>query len=314
MSELIETNAVELPAVADDASQPFGDSFASRLMRLEPGQMSQHLADYSERRNTFTQWLLSELEEGVHYGHPPGTEPEWQDRPDGRYFKMGRNWVHQSQWQPKQCLYKAGAQRICELLRLRPSYVACPEMAEMLSDETSRYVAVKCVLHDKDGASVCGEGHGSRGTRNMRGNCDIGNATMKMAEKSALINAILNTLSLSDIFTQDIDTPANQGPDTSGSPPEHNSAAPKRAARDNAVTGKHLKQLSDRWKKHFKVTDGDKEAEFEFRQWCEKATGINKDEVTKVRSWSQSQYRKAIAAIEDLEVPSIDVNEDEVPY
>jgi hypothetical protein len=99
-------------------------------------------------------------------------------------------------------LWKPGAEKICGMLGLIPRF---PNLAEYekatLRGEDIKVIILKCELHTGNGF-VAAEGTGARRVDQDRG--DI-NKSLKMAEKSAHIDATLRVAGLSELFTQDIE-------------------------------------------------------------------------------------------------------------
>ena len=128
------------------------------------------------------------MEEGVHYGRIPNT--------------------------PKPSLWKAGAEKICLLLRLDPQY----DSVETYEGDHLR-VKSKCTLWHIPTGQRFGSGEGSCSTRESKyayrkrggdrtANLDLPdqwNTVLKMGNKRSLIAAVLNVSATSDVFTQDLE-------------------------------------------------------------------------------------------------------------
>ena len=99
----------------------------------------------------------------------------------------------------KPSLSKAGSEKFLSLFNVQARFRKDDETWEMLG-RPAGVICYVCALYTKSGAFV-GEG---RGAREMRQDKDI-NKAIKMAQKSAQIDAILRTGSLSDYFTQDLE-------------------------------------------------------------------------------------------------------------
>lgn len=117
------------------------------------------------------------MQEGVHYGVIPGTQ--------------------------KPSLFKPGAEKLCLLFRLDAEY-------EILASETQDdYInyTVKCTLFNINSGKRAGSGIGSCNSKEKRyrkqAPRDVDNTLLKMAQKRALVAAVLNATGASDIFTQD---------------------------------------------------------------------------------------------------------------
>ncbi len=107
-------------------------------------------------------------------------------------------------------LFKAGAQKIANAFGLLQRFV----IESAIEDPTTPvfFYRVRCELVKiaQDGTEyIFTTGHGSANTmerRNGRNSAwDSANATLKMAEKRALVAAVLSVSGLSDMFTQDME-------------------------------------------------------------------------------------------------------------
>jgi putative heme iron utilization protein len=178
-AEKIEPQKIQSPA-------SFKDGF--QLLSVE--QQDVALTEYKKRRDHFRKWLLAQLDEGNHYGFPPGCEPKKTNR---------------KQWQAKPSLYKAGALFIAELLNVRANYESDMIAWEMMG-KPGGVIVRKCRLVNPSDGAFLGEGTGSYavGRKKMDDN-----AAMKMADKTAIVAAVINTFALSDLFTQDLETLKN---------------------------------------------------------------------------------------------------------
>jgi hypothetical protein len=211
--------------------------------------MMKGLAEYAERRRAFRDWLLAQLNEGVHFGIPPGCEPKTQVQANGEVWygvwQRGGSYTFYppSQWKPKPSLYKAGADFILDLMGARDEYESDLAAWEQLGKPAGTFVR-KCRLYSKQTGEFMGEGTGARRLGAKGG--DENNA-IKMADKAAKVAAVLNTWGLADLFTQDLE-------DKSTPPPAHDNPdadpnAPKADARGERVTPAQLKALVGEWRK-----------------------------------------------------------------
>ena len=131
-------------------------------------------------------------------------------------------------------MWKPGAEKICGMLGLIPRF---PNLAEYekaaLGAVDVKVIILKCELHTGNGF-VAAEGTGARRVDQDRG--DI-NKSLKMAVKSAHIDATLRVAGLSELFTQDIedmlqdkagkgDVPAGDANNNHPSPPAQPQPAP----------------------------------------------------------------------------------------
>ena len=185
----------------------FGENM--RLPAVE--QQRSMLAEYSERRTCFRQWLLGQLKQGIHFGFPPGCESRFDEQ--GNLLQFNRKtgqWlpVPKSQWQARPSLYKSGALFLVDLLRLKAEYTSDLDGWHMMGDPKGAFVRT-CTLFSARGEKIgCGTGVFSIGDKRMDAN-----AAMKMADKRALVAAVINSLAVcADLFTQDTEDLAQGKP------------------------------------------------------------------------------------------------------
>jgi hypothetical protein len=149
-------------------------------------------------RRALLKWVQSNLQAGIDYGqiHVVGKD-KCRLAGDGRADECldPRHWSKPSLWKP-------GAEKICGMLGLIPKF---PNLAEYekaaLGAVDIKVIILKCELHTGNGF-VAAEGTGARRVDQDRG--DI-NKSLKMAVKSAHIDATLRVAGLSELFTQDIE-------------------------------------------------------------------------------------------------------------
>lgn len=116
----------------------------------------------------------------------------------------------------KPTLYKAGAEKICQLMNLRPEFTLIKSIEDWTGkghdlEEPLFFYSYKCVLyHPKVGGQPVGEGTGSCNSleskyRGSNWRFDLVNTIDKMAVKRALVAAVVVSCGLSSYFTQDIE-------------------------------------------------------------------------------------------------------------
>lgn len=102
----------------------------------------------------------------------------------------------------KESLWKPGAEKICGMLGLRAIFPTLPDYEKAaIAGHEINHIILRCHLLDAQG-NVVADGVGARSVEKERGDL---NKALKMAEKSALIDATLRCAGLSEIFTQDIE-------------------------------------------------------------------------------------------------------------
>lgn len=150
-------------------------------------------AQLIERHKEVTALINEGLDKGVDYGIIPGTN--------------GKN-----------VLFKAGAERLCVAFGCHAEYRVVSSEADHdrenlygrgASKQTSigfyRYIIACDIIRD---GTVKGSGIGgcsSMESKYITRPRDVENTILKMAQKRALVAAVLNTFALSDRFTQDIE-------------------------------------------------------------------------------------------------------------
>ncbi|MGI9335755.1 MAG: hypothetical protein ACR2RL_21625 [Gammaproteobacteria bacterium] len=111
----------------------------------------------------------------------------------------------------KDTLFKPGAEKICGMLGLRVSYPTLPDYEQAaIGGQSIHTIILRCELLDASG-NVVAHGIGGRLVKDDYGNI---NKSLKMAAKSAHLDATLRCAGLSEMFTQDLDdmVPADAGP------------------------------------------------------------------------------------------------------
>jgi hypothetical protein len=143
---------------------------------IDPALLEGKIAHWTQMRVLLTDYIRQHMQEGIDY-----------------YTLMIGGKVS------KPSLSKAGSEKFLSLFNLQAQFRKDEETWEMLGHPAGVLCYV-CALYTKSGEFV-GEG---RGAREVAKDKDI-NKAIKMAQKSAQIDAILRTGSLSDYFTQDVE-------------------------------------------------------------------------------------------------------------
>lgn len=228
-------------------------------MSLSVPQMQTVLAEYEDRRHEFRKWLQSQLVEGVHYGYPPG---------------ISKSNADPRRWKGKPSLYKAGAEFIVDLMGIRSAFSTDLDAWKMLGEPQGTFIR-KCCLYSRANGELVGEGSGARkiGDKKM----DI-NASLKMADKAAVVAAVINAYGLSDLFTQDLedmdetDKPTIQG-----------------------VTVKELKELRAEWNSRNPDDANDRGA---FLAWCSSVTQVKMNVLDQPEGWKLVDLQACWAELE----------------
>lgn len=253
---------------AEPDERPVANDLRHAMMTLPVEQQDVMLAEYVVRRDNFRRWLMHQLEEGKHYGVPPGCEPK-QTNP--------------RQWQAQPSLYAAGADLLCDLLTLRAEYKADIDAWQQLGSKPG-YVVMICRLYSRANGTLIGEGRGARKEGQKGG--DLNNA-IKMAQKSAKVDAVLNCYGLRDMFTQDLEnlpTPHEN--------PEPNPSAPTAPPRGGApVSRDQCAALYAYWQQKY-PTEGKSEYELWVRGVARRGFAVFKS-----HEWTPNDYHACCRAL-----------------
>lgn len=152
---------------------------SSNPLDVPIADFSAALARRGDNRKALMQWVRASLKSGVDYGT----------------INIGGRPSKESLWKP-------GAEKICGMLGLRAIFPTLPDYEKAaISGQPIVNIILRCHLLDAQG-NIVADGVGARNVEKERGDL---NKALKMAEKSALIDATLRCAGLSEIFTQDIE-------------------------------------------------------------------------------------------------------------
>jgi hypothetical protein len=146
-----------------------------------------------ENRAALMEWIRAALVEGVDYGRIHVVSKD-----KCRAGKSCTNPAHFS----KPSLFKPGAEKICGMLGVGVHFPTLHDYEQAaLHGVELHNVIIRCEIRDAAG-HVVADGVGARSLKQDYG--DI-NKALKMAEKSAHIDATLRMAGLSEVFTQDLE-------------------------------------------------------------------------------------------------------------
>src|SRR5215468_794248 len=166
----------------------------------DPEALRAELERYSTVRRIFVDWLFSHLVAGTDYilvHRRVGPRGNKQDCPD----RANASGTRCEKCGGKSTLAKAGSEKLCGILQLRPRFRRDEDTWQMLGSEPG-VVALVCELIGPTGAIVA-EG---RGARHREMDLGLVNTTIKMAEKSSQVDAVLRCAGLSELFSQDLES------------------------------------------------------------------------------------------------------------
>lgn len=279
------------PARTDEVPPGALADLRERAMQVPIEQMQRGLAEFKERRDCFRKWLKEQLREGVHYGYPPKLQPKFNEDGDmlvwtkGRDGEKGHNEVvPKESWRAKPSLYKAGADFVCELMGAREEYKADMEAWQQMGAVKGTFVMC-CRLFSRETGKFLGEGLGARKVGQKGGD---ENNSIKMAKKSAKVDAVLNVYGLSDLFTQDLEDMTADPPRHDN--PAHDADAPSVPPRGERVTKEDVGYLGELYKKTRPKSQLNREAYWE---WVESVIGPGKG---KTESWTRDEYDRLVMA------------------
>jgi len=198
-SKLLNSTEVFLPTEANQEGAVTIPIIMPRYpMDMPAERFSEALIRREDNRNALLKWIKSNLKVGIDYG-----QIHFVGKDKCNLAKEGRSYecVNPRHWS-KPSLWKPGAEKICGMLGLIPRFPNLNEYENaVIRGEDIKVIILKCELHTGNNL-VAGEGTGAR--RIFQDDGDI-NKSIKMAEKSAHIDATLRIAGLSELFTQDLE-------------------------------------------------------------------------------------------------------------
>lgn len=182
---------------------------------MDPVQFAAALERRKANRKVLMDWIREALVEGVDFGSIP--------------TRRGPS---------KKSLWKPGAEKICGMLNVTATFPTLKDYEQAcLAGVEIKSIILRCEIINSTGA-ILGSGVGARNVKTD----DYGdmNKSLKMAEKSAHIDATLRMAGLSEIFTQDVgdDKPAANDPPASAPPANTPPQPPRSAPRAPAAAPK----------------------------------------------------------------------------
>lgn len=168
---------------------------------LDAKRFKQRLDRRQQNRETLINWIRENLVLGVDYGRIHVVKKS--ECPDGPRCENPYHWSKPSLWKP-------GAEKICGMLGWTATFPNLRDYQQRaLLGKPFDSIWLLCEVRDAEGHLI-GEGSGERHLsvdgRDYNGTFrpDI-NKAAKMAEKSAMVDAVLRSAGLSEIFTQDLE-------------------------------------------------------------------------------------------------------------
>lgn len=175
-------------------SPPLPQPRPANPLDLAPGEFREALARRGDNRRALIEWVRGSLVDGVDFGAVPLRR--------GGFSKPS--------------LRKPGAEKICGMLGVTASFPTLKDYeAAVIEGRPLQQIVLRCHLLGPDGQIVA-DGVGARSVEQDHG--DI-NKSLKMAAKSAHIDATLRMAGLSEIFTQDLEDMPQAVLEADGAPP-----------------------------------------------------------------------------------------------
>lgn len=218
----IDVEAVHTQAVA--VREAGAVVAAQSPLDMEPAQFRAGLDRRKANRASLMDWVRSALVEGTDFGRIP--------------TKRGPS---------KPSLWKPGAEKICGMLGVMVTFPNLSDYEQAALKGTKlENIILRCEILSANGGVVA-SGVGARSLAQDYGDL---NKCLKMAEKSAHIDATLRMAGLSEVFTQDIEdmpkdtaAPAHQPPPTRQAPAAPTQPTAPKAATDT-TRGYMIEQLN----------------------------------------------------------------------
>jgi hypothetical protein len=166
------------PPEAGRAGEGSGDTLPAEDLTTE--RMQELVENTEAVRALLARYIRATFKPGLHYGVIPLNTQE----------------------NSKPTLLKAGAEVVCLLFGWRARFSADLPILQMYGPGTTGAFALVCELIDRQG-QVVGQGRGIAELRET--SMTSANMAVKMAEKRALVDAVLRAAGLSQYFTQDLE-------------------------------------------------------------------------------------------------------------
>lgn len=193
----------ETPAAIEASREPARTDVAAPIASASPLDLPNDifeagLARRRQNRAAILGWIREALVEGTDYGRIHVANRDrcaFAKRGEAALCPTPSHWT-------KPSLFKPGAEKICGMLGVTVHYpnLSAYEQAA-LSGRNLGTIILRCELRDSQGRVVA-EGIGARNVQQDYGDL---NKSLKMAGKSAHIDATLRMAGLSEVFTQDLE-------------------------------------------------------------------------------------------------------------
>lgn len=190
---MYSTSQALAPAKNEKRTEIKNAVIAANPLDLPAATFREGLDRRKANRAALMVWVRDALVEGTDYGkiHVVSRNK----------CQAGKNCTNPAHFS-KPSLFKPGAEKICGMLGVTVRYPTLPDYEKAaLAGANLSQIIIRCEIVDASGRVVA-DGIGARSLAQDNG--DI-NKSLKMAEKSAHIDATLRMAGLSEVFTQDIE-------------------------------------------------------------------------------------------------------------
>jgi hypothetical protein len=234
------------------------------------------LARRRQNRAAILGWIRESLVEGTDYGRIHVASRDrcaYAKRGEAAQCPTANHWT-------KPSLFKPGAEKICGMLGVTvhyPNLTAYEQAA--LSGKSLGTIILRCELRDSQGRVVA-EGIGARNVPQDYG--DI-NKSLKMAGKSAHIDATLRMAGLSEVFTQDLEDMHLGAVSRTDSKPDRQATSESAAGARPDALGVHAEVVS-----HAQISSLEERIQ---------SLGLDRERVLR---WIKNASKDKILAFEDL--------------
>lgn len=192
-AQLMKQGAALAPVEQSEAKSLVVQPLSASPLDLPAEVFRAGLDRRKQNRAALMEWIRAALVEGVDYGRIHIVKRE--KCAYGRYCTDPKHFS-------KPSLFKPGAEKICGMLGVTVHYPTLPDYEQTaLRGVQLQNIILRCEIVDAAGRMVA-DGVGARSIKQDGG--DI-NKALKMAEKSAHIDATLRMAGLSEVFTQDLE-------------------------------------------------------------------------------------------------------------
>lgn len=163
---------------------------------MSADELKKQIEQEKEVRKVITDYIKSELKDGIDFG-----TITIKSRDGSREYTS------------KPTLFKPGAEKISSIMHLRATFTKDNDTWEMSGKVPGLFCYICHLINTK--GEIVGEGRGAANVKEKAG--WIENNAIKIAQKRAMVDCVIRTGQLSDVFTQDIEDMPQIGENTGSS-------------------------------------------------------------------------------------------------